>query len=118
MNCIDKLSSLFPAFSYNKSTKRSTSYEFDDDYDDDDSTKNEEDDKELMNAAEEDIIEDVSEEDNKNDSTEDDEPPNINKVAFRKTYNSIPNDSKLRLRTGKIVEDVIFDYVEDMDHEQ
>src|SRR5579862_6382313 len=49
-----------------------------------------------MNVAKEDITENVSEEDIENDSTGNDEPPKINKVAFRKAHNSIPDDSKLR----------------------
>ncbi|CAB4413398.1 unnamed protein product [Rhizophagus irregularis] len=100
------LLSMFPD---NKSTeilkRRHTPYEFDDD---DDTDK--EDDKDLASAIEEDSIE--------NESTEDDHHPKVNKVAFREAYNLIPNDSKLRLRTGKIVEDVLFNYVKDMDDEQ
>ncbi|RIA83882.1 hypothetical protein C1645_860121 [Glomus cerebriforme] len=99
---------LLSMFLDNKSTeilkRRHTPYEFDDD---DDTDK--ENDKDLASAIEEDSI--------KNDSTEDNHHPKVNKVAFRKAYNLIPNDSKLQLRTGKIVEDVLFNYVKDIDDE-
>jgi hypothetical protein len=52
------------------------------------------------------------------DGCEDVTHPKVDKVAFRAAYNAIPNASKLQLSTGKIVEDVLFEFVKDLDFEQ
>src|SRR5688572_5020834 len=63
--------------------------------------------------------EDESDTDEENDTgdkdEEDDTPPKVDKVAFRMAYEAIPDDSKLRLSTGTIVEDVLFEFAKDMD---
>ncbi|CAG8545100.1 2332_t:CDS:2 [Acaulospora colombiana] len=43
--------------------------------------------------------------------------PKIDKTAFCKTYYAIPNSTKLQLSTGRIVEDILFEFAEDMDYE-
>ncbi|CAI2184769.1 8552_t:CDS:2 [Funneliformis geosporum] len=48
---------------------------------------------------------------------EDDTPPKVDKVAYRLAYDAIPDTSKLRLSTGKIVEDVLFEFAKEMDYE-
>ncbi|PKY46649.1 hypothetical protein RhiirA4_543459 [Rhizophagus irregularis] len=40
----------------------------------------------------------------------------VDKVAFRVAYDAIPDTSKLWLSTGKIVEDVLFEFVKDVDY--
>ena len=45
-------------------------------------------------------------------------PPKVDKVAFRMAYEAIPDNSKLRLSTDTIVEDVLFEFAKDMDYEQ
>ncbi|RIA84177.1 hypothetical protein C1645_877176 [Glomus cerebriforme] len=70
-----------------------------------------------MNVAEKDIIENVCKEDIENDSIEDDKPLKINKVAFHKAHNLISDDFKLQLRIGTIIENVLFNYIKDMDYE-
>ncbi|CAG8673968.1 7940_t:CDS:2, partial [Acaulospora morrowiae] len=44
--------------------------------------------------------------------------PKIDKTAFCKTYYAIPNFTKLQLSTGRIVEDILFEFAKDMDYEQ
>ncbi|CAG8613141.1 5874_t:CDS:2, partial [Ambispora leptoticha] len=44
--------------------------------------------------------------------------PKIDKTAFCKTYYAIPNSTKLQLSTGRIVEDILFEFAKDMDYEQ
>ncbi|CAI2192803.1 19295_t:CDS:10, partial [Funneliformis geosporum] len=65
--------------------------------------------------------EDESDTDEENDTgdkdEEDDTPPKVDKVAFRMAYEAIPDDSKLRLSIGTIVEDVLFEFAKDMDYE-
>lgn len=39
---------------------------------------------------------------------EEDTPPKVDKAAFRKAHDIIPDSTKLRLSTGKVVEDVLF----------
>ncbi|CAG8723892.1 35659_t:CDS:2 [Gigaspora margarita] len=61
---------------------------------------------------------DTDEENNVDDRDEyDDTPPKVDKVAFRMAYEAIPDTSKLRLSTGTIVEDVLFEFAKDMDYE-
>ncbi|CAB5389374.1 unnamed protein product [Rhizophagus irregularis] len=60
-------------------------------------------------SDEESVADDVDE--------DEDTPPKVDKVAFRMAYGAIPNTSKLRLSTGKIVEDVLFKFAKDMDYE-
>ncbi|CAJ0767641.1 3534_t:CDS:2, partial [Entrophospora sp. SA101] len=38
-------------------------------------------------------------------------------MVFRKTHDAIPDTSKLKLSTGKIVEDILFNFSKDMDYE-
>ena len=59
---------------------------------------------------EENVADDINE--------DNDTPPKVDKVAFRMAYDAIPDSSKLRLSTGKIVEDVLFKFAKDMDYEQ
>ncbi|EXX68108.1 hypothetical protein RirG_108020 [Rhizophagus irregularis DAOM 197198w] len=40
----------------------------------------------------------------------------VDKVAFRVAYDAIPDTSKLWLSTGKIVEDVLFEFAKDVDY--
>ncbi|RGB21728.1 hypothetical protein C1646_731896 [Rhizophagus diaphanus] len=58
-------------------------------------------------------------EDDSQDTIEESEEdrPKINKTAFHEAYKSIPDSSKMRLSTGKIVEDVLFDFCRNMDYE-
>ncbi|CAG8586769.1 1076_t:CDS:2, partial [Ambispora gerdemannii] len=53
-----------------------------------------------------------------NDDLDCNDPPKIDKVAFRKTHDAIPDITKLKLSTGKIVEDILFNFCKDMDYEQ
>ncbi|RHZ46207.1 hypothetical protein Glove_629g20 [Diversispora epigaea] len=52
-----------------------------------------------------------------NNYENEDDPPKVDKVAFCKAHDSIPNTTKLKLSTGKIVEDVLFEFAKDMDYE-
>ncbi|CAG8600424.1 11578_t:CDS:10, partial [Acaulospora morrowiae] len=52
------------------------------------------------------------------DENKDDEgPPKIDKLAFREAHHAIPDNAKMHLKSGKIVEDVLFDFAKDMEHE-
>ena len=66
------------------------------------------------------LSDDDSDEENITDDIEEDTdtPPRVDKIAFHKLHNTIPNDAKLKLSTGKIVEDVLFGFAKDMDYEQ
>ncbi|KAF0530556.1 c2h2-type zinc finger transcription factor [Gigaspora margarita] len=44
-------------------------------------------------------------------------PPKIDKLAFHEAHNAIPDASKMRLKSGRVVEDVLFNYVKDKDYE-
>ncbi|CAB4398083.1 unnamed protein product [Rhizophagus irregularis] len=58
------------------------------------------------------------ESDHEADENKDDEdPPKINKLAFREAHHAIPDNAKMHLKSGKIVEDVLFDFAKDMEHE-
>ncbi|CAG8479899.1 8653_t:CDS:2 [Paraglomus occultum] len=57
------------------------------------------------------------ESDTDNEDEEDNSPPKVDKVAFREAHGAIPHYSKLRLSTGKIVEDVLFEFAKDLDYE-
>ncbi|CAG8456607.1 3157_t:CDS:10 [Funneliformis mosseae] len=57
---------------------------------------------------------DCGADENKNDN----DLPKINKLAFREVHNAIPDTAKMHLKSGKIVEDVLFDFAKDMEHEQ
>ncbi|CAG8635101.1 9257_t:CDS:10 [Funneliformis mosseae] len=48
---------------------------------------------------------------------EENTPPRIDKKAFREKYKSIPESSKMRLSTGKIVENTLFKFCKNMDYE-
>ncbi|CAG8504367.1 10506_t:CDS:2, partial [Scutellospora calospora] len=52
-----------------------------------------------------------------NDHISKKDPSKIDKVAFWKTHNAIPDTTKLKLSTGKIVEDILFNFCKDMDYE-
>jgi hypothetical protein len=39
-------------------------------------------------------------------------------LAFREAHHAIPDNAKMHLKSGKIVEDVLFDFAKDMEHEQ
>ncbi|POG75804.1 hypothetical protein GLOIN_2v1838532 [Rhizophagus irregularis DAOM 181602=DAOM 197198] len=60
-------------------------------------------------------VEDENQVDTSEESEED--RPKINKTAFHEAHKSIPDSSKMRLSTGKIVEDVLFDFCRNMDYE-
>ncbi|CAG8789364.1 1639_t:CDS:2, partial [Racocetra fulgida] len=45
-------------------------------------------------------------------------PPKIDKSAFCKAHSAIPDNTKMRLKSGRMVEDVLFDYVKDKDYEE
>ena len=53
-----------------------------------------------------------------NEDKDDKDPPKIDKLAFVKMHNAIPDTAKMHLKSGKIVEDVLFDFAKDMEHEQ
>ncbi|CAB4411976.1 unnamed protein product [Rhizophagus irregularis] len=58
------------------------------------------------------------ESDHETDEIKDDEnPPKIDKLAFREAHHAIPDNAKMHLKSGKIVEDVLFDFAKDMEHE-
>ncbi|CAB5190989.1 unnamed protein product [Rhizophagus irregularis] len=58
------------------------------------------------------------ESDHETDEIKDDEnPPKIDKLAFRESHHAIPDNAKMHLKSGKIVEDVLFDFAKDMEHE-
>ncbi|RGB37404.1 hypothetical protein C1646_813355 [Rhizophagus diaphanus] len=58
------------------------------------------------------------ESDHETDEIKDDEnPPKIDKLAFREAHYAIPDNTKMHLKSGKIVEDVLFDFAKDMEHE-
>ncbi|CAG8547309.1 10162_t:CDS:2 [Diversispora eburnea] len=61
--------------------------------------------------------ESASDTDASEDNINEKDPPKIGKTAFRKAYNAIPNSTKLQLSTGRIVEDILFEFVKDMDYE-
>ncbi|CAG8515228.1 12442_t:CDS:2 [Ambispora leptoticha] len=66
----------------------------------------------------EDEEDELAESDRETDENKDDEdPPKINKLAFREAYHAIPDNAKMHLKSGKIVEDVLFDFAKDMEHE-
>ncbi|CAG8639785.1 20349_t:CDS:2, partial [Dentiscutata erythropus] len=48
----------------------------------------------------------------------DEAPLKINKSAFHEAHNAIPNNAKMRLKSGRIVEDILFNYVKDKDYEE
>ncbi|CAG8658670.1 11305_t:CDS:2, partial [Racocetra persica] len=52
-----------------------------------------------------------------NDDYKENNYPKIDKKFFHKTHKSIPNSSKMKLSTGTIVEDVLFDFCKNMDYE-
>ncbi|CAG8448703.1 11723_t:CDS:10 [Funneliformis caledonium] len=52
------------------------------------------------------------------ENKDDNDLPKINKLAFREVHNAIPDTAKMHLKSGKIVEDVLFDFAKDMEHEQ
>lgn len=64
---------------------------------------------EKFNSDGENITDDIDE--------DTDTPPKVDKIAFHKMHNAIPNDTKLKLSTGKIVENVLFEFAKDMDYE-
>ncbi|KAF0399780.1 c2h2-type zinc finger transcription factor [Gigaspora margarita] len=76
-------------------------------------------DKAESEYSEESDINDISEDENFgcNDDYKEDTHPKIDKKFFREAHKSIPNSSKMRLSTGKIVEDVLFDFCRNMDYE-
>ncbi|CAI2190887.1 20376_t:CDS:2 [Funneliformis geosporum] len=51
------------------------------------------------------------------ENKDDEDPPKINKLAFREAHHAIPDNAKMHLKSGKIVEDVLFDFAKDMEHE-
>jgi hypothetical protein len=61
---------------------------------------------------------DETDEENIDGDEDEDTPPKVDKVFFRKMHDAIPDTAKLRLSTGKIVEDVLFEFAKDMDYEQ
>ncbi|CAG8587582.1 2774_t:CDS:2 [Diversispora eburnea] len=64
-----------------------------------------------------DASEDNDDLDCNNNYENEDDLPKVDKVAFCKAHDSIPNTTKLKLSTGKIVEDVLFEFAKDMDYE-
>ncbi|CAG8756798.1 7123_t:CDS:2, partial [Racocetra persica] len=44
-------------------------------------------------------------------------PPKIDKSAFCEAHNTIPDNTKMRLKSGRMVEDVLFNYVKDKEYE-
>ncbi|RHZ45874.1 hypothetical protein Glove_645g35 [Diversispora epigaea] len=62
-------------------------------------------------------IEDNDNLDCNNDHVSKKDPPKIDKVAFRKTHDAIPDTTKLKLSTEKIVEDILFNFCKNMDYE-
>ncbi|RIA91983.1 hypothetical protein C1645_821343 [Glomus cerebriforme] len=49
-----------------------------------------------------------------NKDKDDKNPSKIDKLAFVKMHNAIPNTAKMHLRLGKIVENVLFYFAKDM----
>ncbi|RHZ44567.1 hypothetical protein Glove_718g6 [Diversispora epigaea] len=64
-----------------------------------------------------DASEDNDDLDYNNDLVNEKDPPKIDKVSFCKAHNAIPDTVKLKLSTGKIVEDVLFKFCKDMNYE-
>ncbi|CAB5208082.1 unnamed protein product [Rhizophagus irregularis] len=55
---------------------------------------------------------------NKNDGGNDDvDKETCAKVAFRQSFEKIPETTKLKLSSGRVVEDLLFNYVKDNDYE-
>ncbi|CAG8530416.1 17627_t:CDS:10, partial [Acaulospora morrowiae] len=67
--------------------------------------------------SDESTYDEIDDLDYNNDYLSKKDSPKIDKVAFRKSHDAIPDTTKLKLSTGKIVEDVLFDFCKDMDYE-
>ncbi|CAG8836109.1 5247_t:CDS:2, partial [Gigaspora margarita] len=76
-------------------------------------------DKAESEYSEESDINDISENENFgcNDDYKEDTHPKIDKKFFREAHKPIPNSLKMWLSTGKIVEDVLFNFCKNMDYE-
>ncbi|CAG8791185.1 23578_t:CDS:2, partial [Cetraspora pellucida] len=61
--------------------------------------------------------ESASDTDASEDNINEKDSPKIDKTAFCKAHYAIPNSSKLQLSTGRIVEDILFEFAKDMDYE-
>ncbi|CAG8682752.1 11341_t:CDS:10, partial [Gigaspora rosea] len=59
----------------------------------------------------------ASDTDASKDNINEKDSPKIDKTAFCKAHYAIPNSSKLQLNTGRIVEDILFEFAKDMDYE-
>ncbi|CAG8736910.1 13592_t:CDS:10, partial [Acaulospora morrowiae] len=81
-------------------------------FEDDDDSEDESDDDSDYTPSD-DLLDYIVYEDDKDEDTS----PKVDKVAFREAHNAIPDTTKLRLSTGKIVEDVLFEFAKDMDCE-
>jgi hypothetical protein len=60
--------------------------------------------------------------DHKNDGGSDDVDKEtcikVDKEAFRQSFEKIPESTKLKLSSGKVIEDLLFNYVKDNDYEE
>ncbi|KAF0488436.1 c2h2-type zinc finger transcription factor [Gigaspora margarita] len=76
-------------------------------------------DKAESEYSEESDINDISENENFgcNDDYKEDTHPKIDKKFFREVHKPIPNSSKMWLSTGKIAEDVLFNFCKNIDYE-
>ncbi|UZO11592.1 uncharacterized protein OCT59_003152 [Rhizophagus irregularis] len=60
----------------------------------------------------------IEDHENKNDGGNDDvDKETCAKVAFRQSFEKIPETTKLKLSSGRVVEDLLFNYVKDNDYE-
>ncbi|CAG8645615.1 16362_t:CDS:2 [Funneliformis caledonium] len=52
-----------------------------------------------------------------NDDIDKDTRAKVDKEAFRQSFEKIPETEKLKLSSGRVVEDILFNYVKDNDYE-
>ncbi|CAJ0826135.1 1501_t:CDS:2 [Entrophospora sp. SA101] len=73
-----------------------------------------------VNSNEEDGVEseEYEKEDQESNENEKETCVKVDKNAFRLAFEKTPESSKLKLTSGKVVEDILFNYVKDHDYEQ
>ncbi|CAG8584893.1 2685_t:CDS:10 [Diversispora eburnea] len=80
-------------------------------------SKNDNDPDYILSDTDKSTSEDDDDLDCNNDHISKKDSPKIDKVAFQKTHDAIPDTVKLKLSTGKIVEDVLFKFCKNKDYE-
>ncbi|CAG8603815.1 10206_t:CDS:2 [Cetraspora pellucida] len=76
---------------------------------------------EETNESEDDVKDNNEDHENeygKSEDVEEDQRVKVDKDSFVQEFEKIPESSKLKLKSGRLVEDILFDYVKDRDYEQ